>query len=85
MSSYRTRLVRIGNSRGLRIPKALLEQAGLEGDVELNVQHEQLVVRASRQPRAGWDEQFRAMAECGDDAMLIHDLPTDWDDTEWEW
>ena len=85
MSSHRTRLVRIGNSRGLRIPKALIEQAGLGGDVELRVQNDQLMIRAARQPREGWDDRFRAMAECDDDAVLIGDLPTDWDDAEWEW
>jgi antitoxin MazE len=83
----RTRIVRIGNSRGVRIPRHLLEQTGLSEAVELEAQADQIIIRPVRRPRAGWDEQFRAMAERGDDRLLDGDelLPTRWDDAEWEW
>jgi antitoxin MazE len=83
----RASIVRIGNSRGIRIPKSLLEQCRLGSSVELEVQDGQLVVRPADRPRAGWDDAFRAMAEQGDDALLDQEsLPgTEWDAKEWEW
>jgi antitoxin MazE len=81
-----TRIVKIGNSQGIRIPKLLLDQLSLGEQVELEVLDNQLVVRAAAAPRHNWAEAFRMMAEHNDDALV--DLPvtslTTWDD-EWEW
>jgi antitoxin MazE len=52
----KTRLVRIGNSRGIRIPKTILEQAGLQEEVEILVEHNSLVIRSVKKPRDGWNE-----------------------------
>ena len=68
--SLTTRIIKIGNSQGIRIPKLLLDQIGLDGEVELAVQEDQQVIRPIRRPRDGWDEQFRMMAEHGDDQLL---------------
>ncbi len=81
----KSRIIKIGNSRGIRIPKAWLEQVGLDKDVEVSVQSDRLVIRPARQPREGWDEQFREMAEHGDDRLLDETTPTQWDTDEWEW
>ncbi len=83
----KTRIVKIGNSQGVRIPKVLLEQSGLGEEVELEAQRDRIVIRSVRPPRHGWEEQFRAMAEHGDDRLLDADVPaqTEWDDREWEW
>lgn len=83
----KTRLIKIGNSQGIRIPKLLLEQVGLAEEVELEVQQDQIVIRPAQQPRYGWDEQFRAMAEHKDDTLLDSDNLnlTTWDTVEWEW
>jgi antitoxin MazE len=79
-------IIRIGNSRGIRIPKAFLEQAGLQDDVEIEVRGRQIVVHAPKDPRAGWKEAFAAMARAGDDALLDPKAKsTKWDDTEWTW
>jgi antitoxin MazE len=83
----KTRLVRIGNSQGVRIPKLLIEQSGLRGDLEMEAGRGVLVIRTACKPRAGWDEAFRTMAECGDDAILA-DMPaceSTWDENRWEW
>jgi antitoxin MazE len=85
MSAVKTRLVRIGNSRGVRIPKPMLEQAGLQDEVEIAVERNQLVIRSRRHPRDGWDEQFQAMAAAGDDRLLDEPTPTQFDEREWEW
>ncbi len=81
----RTHIVRIGNSRGLRIPKVWIEQLDLSDEVEMSVQADRLVIRSARRPREGWEEQFRAMHERGDD-RLIEGIPAStWDEKEWEW
>jgi len=82
-----TQIVKIGNSQGIRIPKPLLEQVGLNGAVQLEVEADHLILRPVRVPRQGWEEQYQRMAENGDDALLDGDIPsmTKWDETEWEW
>ena len=82
----KTRLVKIGNSQGVRIPKLVLDQLNLSSDVELEVQDDHLIVRPSTHPRADWAEQFRQMAERGDDQLLDAGVPlTEWEATEWHW
>jgi antitoxin MazE len=82
----KSRLVRIGNSKGLRIPKPLLEQAGLRDEVEITVRGESLVIEPARRPRDGWDAAFREMAARGDDALLDGGGPAPvWDEDEWQW
>ena len=83
----KTRIVKIGNSQGIRIPKLLLEQLHLSGDVELEVEDDRLIIRSSKPVRHGWEEQFRLMAEQGDDQLLDATTPplTSWDTDEWEW
>ena len=83
----KTNVVRIGNSRGIRIPKTLLERCRLQDEVELEVQNDHLVIRPVVKPRSGWEDAFRRMHERGDDALLDEGLlpATQWDKTEWEW
>ena len=80
-----THIVRIGNSRGVRIPKTLLEELALGDEVAMAVQGDQLVIRAARRPREGWEEQFRAMHEQGDDRPADEFPATAWDQREWQW
>lgn len=81
----RTRIVRIGNSQGVRIPKPLLEQAGLGEDVELRLEGDAIVLRPARTAREGWAEAFRTMAEEGEDELLDPPVATRFDDEEWTW
>jgi antitoxin MazE len=83
----KTRIVAIGNSHGVRIPKPLLEETGLSGEVEISAQRDCLVIRPIRAPRAGWAAAFEQMREHEDDALLDGDLvpQTRWDADEWEW
>lgn len=82
----KARIVRIGNSQGLRIPKPLLEQSGIGDEVELEVRDNQIIIRAAGKPRAGWAESFRAMAAAGDDELLDAELlESDWDEQSWDW
>jgi len=84
----KTRIVQIGNSQGIRIPKVLLEQSGLLDEVELEVKDRQIIIRTIHKPRESWEGRFQAMAENGDDQLLDRDaLPyqSSWDEKEWTW
>ena len=82
----KTNIVTIGNSKGIRIPKPLLEQSGIADEVEMEAEDGQIVIRAVRHPREGWDAAFAKMARNGDD-KLLDDVPSTstWDEEEWEW
>jgi antitoxin MazE len=86
-TTVKAKLVRIGNSRGIRIPKIVVEQVGLKETVELEVRSGELLVRSARRPREGWEKQFRAMALRGDDTSVWDKAPslTSWDEREWKW
>ena len=82
----RAKLIRIGNSRGIRIiPKPLLEKAGLGGTVELLAEKGRLAIRPDRPPRHGWEEAFAAVAEHGDNGVLLGKIDNAFDRDEWTW
>ena len=85
--NIRAKIIKIGNSQGIRIPKLFLEQTRLGDEVELEAQDDQIIIRPVTYPRQGWDEAFKTMAECGDDQLLDADLTgqTRWGQEEWEW
>jgi antitoxin MazE len=85
MAAVKTQIIAIGNSRGIRIPKVLLDQADLKNEVEIVVRAEGLMIRSAERPRAGWEAKFREMAEQGDDRLLDGEVATAFDETEWEW
>jgi len=81
----RTRIVQIGNSKGIRVPKILLEQARLPDEVELQAERGRLIVRAARGARAGWAEAARVMRARGEDQMLDEPTSSEFDRKEWRW
>ena len=83
----KTKIVRVGNSQGIRIPKLLLEQTGLSGEVDIAVEEDRLVISSARRSRAGWEEAFQEMAEAADDEPVWGDTEslTSWDEEEWDW
>ncbi|MDQ3698091.1 MAG: AbrB/MazE/SpoVT family DNA-binding domain-containing protein [Gemmatimonadota bacterium] len=83
--AVRARIVRIGNSRGVRLPKPLLDQAGLDGEVELRAEPGRIVIESAARPRAGWAAAARAMRERGEDVLLDAPTPTRFDVEEWKW
>lgn len=80
-----TRLIRIGNSRGVRLPKHVLDASGLDGDLTIEARPGEVVLRAARHPRAGWTEAFTQMAQSGDDTLLDPEISTEFDRNEWQW
>ena len=79
-------LVRIGNSRGIRIPKPLIEQCGLGDVVDLRAERGRLIVSPQHRPRQGWAEAFRAAGSVANDELLIENMPrNEFDSQEWRW
>ncbi len=62
-------LVKIGNSQGIRLPKSIIEQAGLTAQLELEVSEGAITIRAAKCPRQGWEQAATACAESGDDRL----------------
>ena len=81
----KTRLVRIGNSRGVRLPKAIIAQAGLTDEVELGVQDGAVIIARATSPRAGWADAARQMRQRGEDRLIDPHVPTRFDEKEWQW
>jgi antitoxin MazE len=81
----RTRIVRIGNSQGIRVPKPLLDQAQLPEEVELFAEPGRLIVRAARGPRDGWADAAQAMRARGEDGLIDEPTETTFDTEEWTW
>jgi antitoxin MazE len=81
----KARIIPIGNSQGIRIPKSLLQQTGLSGDVEIRAEADALVIRPARKPREGWAKRFKELAQRGADEPLDPYTPTRFDEEEWEW
>lgn len=81
----KSRLIRIGNSRGVRLPKPLIEEAGLQEEVEVQVRGGALVISSRREPRVGWAEAARQMRERGHDRLLGDPTATRFNDEEWRW
>jgi antitoxin MazE len=81
----KTKLVPIGNSRGVRIPKPLLEQAGLEDEIELRVVEGGIMVRGVAVSRAGWTEAAEKVRERNEAGLLDDLIATDFDESEWTW
>jgi len=77
-------VVKIGNSRGIRIPKKILDQCQVDNALDLSVQDNIIILKPMhKKPRAGWAEAARLCHEQGDDQLLIPDVLDD--DQDWEW
>ena len=81
----KAKLVRIGNSRGIRLPKSVIDEVGLTEEVELNVDEGRLIIAPSRPARHGWAEAARTLRGRGDTRPLDGYIPTRFDDKEWTW
>lgn len=83
----KTRIVKAGDSQGIRISRPLITQTGIGEEVDMLVEENRLVIAPVVRPRAEWAAAFREMARRGDDLLLDGDrhLPTVWEETPWEW
>jgi antitoxin MazE len=81
----KTRLVHIGNSRGVRLPKALILAAGLTDEVELTVQEGAILISSSTSLRQGWAAAAQQLRQRGEDVLLDDPISTNFDANDWEW
>ena len=84
----KTKIVKIGNSRGVRIPKTFIDESGIKNEVELEIDGDSIVIKPISINRESWDSAFQKMAKNNDDVLLDSETlsnQTKWDEEEWEW
>jgi antitoxin MazE len=81
----RINLIPVGTSKGIRLPKTVLEQCRVQDAFDLEIDDGAIILRPIAEPRRGWDKAFREMAENGDDILLDPETPTLFDREEWQW
>jgi antitoxin MazE len=81
----KAKLVRIGNSRGVRLPKPLIEEAGLPDEVELKVRKGAIIISPANDARSGWEEAARTLSQRGEDQLIDAPSSTHFADEEWKW
>lgn len=75
--TMKAQVIKIGNSKGLRLSKAILDRYNIKDNVELILEENQIILRPIEEPRKGWRDAFKRMAERGDDTLLIDDVFAD--------
>ena len=80
----KARLIQIGNSRGIRIPKSVIDQCEFKNEVELEINDRQLIIK-SDSPRSGWKGKFQQMGADENEQLFVSEPMNDWDTEEWEW
>lgn len=84
-----SRLVKIGNSKGVRLPKTLLEMSGIKDEIQIFIDNGQIIIcpLEKNNPRLGWQKSFQEMAQENHDQILDQEIvsTSSWDDLEWEW
>jgi len=79
-------IIQIGNSQGIRLPKAVISQCGFKDIIEAEIKDGKLILSPIQEPRKGWREAFEAMAKAGDDELIDPELfGLQSDDDEWTW
>lgn len=81
----KTQIIQIGNSQGIRIPKVLLEESRISGEVDVELHPDGILIRNAQKPRTGWDEAFKTMAENDDEELLEGEAQTNFEKKEWQW
>lgn len=81
----KAQIIQIGNSQGIRIPKMLLEESRIIGEVDLELHPDGILIRNAQKPRSGWDDAFKAAADADDDELAGEGVKTSFDKKEWQW
>ncbi len=87
MNSIKVKIIRIGNSKGIRLSKSLIEQYNMKDEVLLEAKKDSIVIHPVENPRADWEKSFEKMRLRGDDVLLDEgtELELEWDQEEWQW
>ncbi len=81
----KAQIIQIGNSQGIRIPKVLLEESRIVGEVDLELHPDGILIRNAQKPRPGWEDAFKLMAENDDDELASDASTSGFDKKEWQW
>jgi len=81
----KSQIIQIGNSQGVRLPKILLEQSRISGEIDLELHPDGILIRNVQKPRSGWDAAFKSMAENDDSDLDSSPASTQFDKQEWQW
>ena len=81
----KAQIIQIGNSQGIRIPKTLLEDSGISGEVELESHPDGILIRNVSKPRSKWNAIFKSLEESDEDVPAGGDPSTAFDEKEWQW
>jgi len=76
-------IISIGNSKGIRLSKTLLEKYNITDKVELILEQDYMILKPKSSPRSGWEKSFKKMHEQGDDKLTIPDMFKDENVDEW--
>jgi len=78
-------IIPIGNSKGIRIPKAILEQCNISEKVSLEIKGNSIIIKPiTNKPRKDWDKYFKMMHDKKEDSLMINDQ-IDLEMEDWEW
>jgi len=80
----KAQIIQIGNSQGIRIPKAVLEETNIAGEVELEITSDGILIKNIKKPRGDWDAIFKSLSEIDDD-LSVRETSTDFAKKEWQW
>jgi antitoxin MazE len=81
----KARLVQIGNSRGVRLPKPMIEEAGLNDDVDIHVKEGSIIITSNLKPRTDWADSAKLLHGRNEDVLIDNRDSTAFDETEWQW
>lgn len=79
----KTNLIRIGNSKGIRIPSSIIKELDLGEQIEMEIIENKLIIKPVKKPREGWDTAAKKLHENQEDHLLIDDDLDDWNDIDW--
>ena len=77
-------IISIGNSKGIRLSKTVIEKYNIGKSIELIFEEDHIVLKPKTTPRKGWDKAFKKMHKNGDDKLLINDVFKDENFNEWK-
>ncbi len=81
----KAQIIQIGNSQGIRIPKVLLEETKMSGEVDLAAVDEGILIRNISKPRSDWERLFSKLAESDDDSVQFDSPTGNFESKEWQW
>lgn len=77
-------IIKIGNSKGLRLSKDILAQYNIKDKIELILEKGHIILKPKTEPRKDWEEAFRSMHDNNDDKLLMDDVSEDENFEEWK-